>query len=169
VSPAQTQPANSSWWQLTLSHQHGPLLMVLAAFQASTQWSGRSAVAAPSRPACCCGPAITARSPWAWIAPRQLLAGRRGAGEPVHSLSCGSSVVLIKLRGDPGARPVPMVIDGPVAIAVLLLGWSQGLLNVLEAAVWGVALLEGAFCSVGWRATAAIPSVCSPPWRPAAP
>jgi hypothetical protein len=88
--------------------------------------------------------AVCLSAPFAWIATKGTLAPEALGLWGLCSLYFGSSVVLLKLRRDPAASPVPIVIYGAVAIALLLLGWSQGLLDVLEAAAWGVALLKGA-------------------------
>lgn len=87
--------------------------------------------------------AVCLSAPFAWIATRGTFAPEALGLWGLCSLYFGSSVVLLKLWRDDGASPVPVVIYGAVAIALLLLGWSQGLLNLLEAAAWGVALLKG--------------------------
>lgn len=89
--------------------------------------------------------AVCLAAPFAWVATTGQLEPAALGLWVVCSLYFGSSVVLLKLRGEQQSPWIGPLVSAVLASSLLALGWWLGIVSALEAAAFGVVVLKAAW------------------------
>ena len=89
--------------------------------------------------------AVCLAAPFAWLATTGVLPQQALGLWLLCSLFFGCSVVLLKFRRDPAGHPWRFWSSAAAASALVAACWWFGILQPLEAAAFGVALIKGAW------------------------